>query len=244
MDDLNKSTRRRAVLAGGATLAFGGGVAYFATRSESRGDYVPAMAHASEETTGFGIELAGRPIAGEPDAPVDLYYWTDYLCPFCARFETETFPKLGRNYLDAGEVRLVALAYPNIGSYSTPAMVWDRCVWRQVAESTPTAYWRWHKRAFDAQAESGTEWADDEAFRDVTDATADVDTTAVQSCRDEQGEPIRAALDVDANRATAAEIRGTPGFVIYNRDRDVAGRLVGAHPYENFEQAIEQVRQA
>jgi len=29
-----------------------------------------------------GVELAGRPIAGEPDAPVDVYYWTDYLCPF------------------------------------------------------------------------------------------------------------------------------------------------------------------
>jgi hypothetical protein len=62
-------TRRRLLLAGGATTVFGGGIAYLASRSESSGPtYVPDSSHFSEETTGLGIELAGRPIAGDPDA--------------------------------------------------------------------------------------------------------------------------------------------------------------------------------
>src|SRR6056297_3804671 len=145
MESEGKITRRRALLAGGGTLAFGGGVAYVASRSESSEQrYVPATSHTSDETSDFGVELAGRPIGGERDAPVDIYYWTDYLCPFCKKFETETLPKVGANYLDAGEARLVFLAYPNIGEYSMPSAVWDRCVWRQVADSNPAAYWRWH----------------------------------------------------------------------------------------------------
>lgn len=113
MDGENTITRRRALLAGGTTLAFGGGVAYVASRSEStEQEYAPSTFHESDETTGFGVELDGRPIAGEPDAPVDIYYWTDYLCPFCKKFETGALPDVGRNYVDAGEARLVTLMYP------------------------------------------------------------------------------------------------------------------------------------
>jgi predicted DsbA family dithiol-disulfide isomerase len=44
--------------------------------------------------------------------------------------------------------------------------------------------------------------------------------------------------------AREARIQGTPGFVLYNRDSGAAGKLVGAHPYENFADAIDRVKQA
>jgi protein-disulfide isomerase len=242
MDSKDNITRRRALLAGGGVLAFGGGVAYLGSRSGSNDpDYVPATSHGSTATTGFGVELAGRPIAGERDAAVDIYYWTDYLCPFCEKFETETFPDIGRNYLDTGDARLVVLSYPNIGQYSMPAAIWGRCVWAQVADSDPGAFWNWHSAAFDEQPDSGTDWADEETFAAVTEQTDGVDPSAVGTCREERGDSIRESMDPNLAVARGARIQGTPGFVIYNRESGTAGKLVGAHPYENFADAIDQV---
>jgi protein-disulfide isomerase len=245
MDTKSNITRRRLLLAGGATTVFGGGIAYLASRSGSGGPtYVPASSHSSEETTGFGVDLAGRPIAGDPDAPVDIYYWTDYLCPFCKKFETETLPDVGEDYLDTGTARLVVLSYPNIGEYSVPAAVWGRCVWSQVADDNPEAFWRWHEAAFDEQAESGKEWADAETFRGVTERTEGVAASEVETCRQNRGEAIRASIEPNLEIAQSSGIRGTPGFVFYNRESGAAGKLVGAHPYENFANAIERIRNA
>jgi|AntDeeMinimDraft_5_1070356.scaffolds.fasta_scaffold00008_59 protein-disulfide isomerase len=245
MDEGDNITRRRALLAGGGTLLFGGGVAYAASRSGSNEQaYVPSNFHASEETTGFGVELAGRPIAGEPDAPVDVYYWTDYLCPFCKEFETETLPDIGTDYVEPGDVRLVFLAYPNIGEYSLPAAVWSRCVWDQVVDSDPAAYWHWHESAFDAQSDSGGDWADEETFTGITEQTANVERSSVDDCRENRGDAVQESIDVDLETGRSAGLQGTPGFVLYNREADVAGKMVGAHPYENFANAIEQIRNA
>lgn len=245
MDDESNITRRRALVAGGGVLAFGGGVAYIGSRSGSSGQhYVPDTTHAGSRTTGFGVDLDGRPIAGTRDAPVDIYYWTDYLCPFCKKFETETLPKLGRKYIDTGDARLAVLPYPNIGQYSTQASVWGRCVWLQVADSNPDAFWNWHAAAYAEQSGSGTDWADEETFAAVTEQTDGVDLSAVQTCREEQSSSIRARIDQNVDVARRARIRGTPGFVIYNRDSGAAGKLVGAHPYENFTDAIDEVMRA
>ncbi|NHX37730.1 MULTISPECIES: DsbA family protein [Halolamina] len=245
MGSKGKITRRRALLAGTGTLGFGGAVAYLASRSgSSAGEYVPETSHPSDGTTGFGVELAGRPIAGQADAPVDVYYWTDYLCPFCKRFETETLPKVGRNYVDAGDVRLVALAFPVIGEYSTPAAVWGRCVWETVAADEPAAFWRWHGAAFDAQERNGNDWATAETFRGITERTAGVSLDAVEECRQSRGDAVRESITVDAELARSVPFRGTPGFVIYNRESDAAGKITGAQPYENFADAIDRVLDA
>ncbi|MFW5934673.1 MAG: DsbA family protein [Halolamina sp.] len=245
MGSESKITRRRALVAGGGTLAFGGTVAYLASRGgSSAGAYVPDTSHTSDETTGFGVELPGRPIAGQPDAPVDIYYWTDYLCPFCKRFETETLPKVGRNYIDAGDARLVALALPVIGEYSMPAAVWGRSVWATVAADEPAAFWRWHGAAFDAQERNGNDWATEETFRDITQRTAGVSLDAVEEHRQSRGDELRASITADAEFARSVPFRGTPGFVVYNRESDAAGKIAGAQPYENFAEGIDRVLDA
>ncbi|WP_117595468.1 DsbA family protein [Haloprofundus halophilus] len=245
MDSEDNITRRRALVAGGATVAFGGGVAYLATRSGSGGrEYVPSSFATNDSTTGYGVELAGRPVAGDSDAQVDIYYWTDYLCPFCKRFETETLPKIGANYIDDGTVRLVSLLYPNIGEYSMPAAVWSRCVWRQVADDDPSVFWNWHGAAFEAQSESGDDWANEETFDRITRQTDGVSVDAVRDCRETRSDAMRETVSVDVDTARSSDIQGTPGFVLYNRKSDTAGKMVGAHPYETFSKAIDRVRDA
>jgi predicted DsbA family dithiol-disulfide isomerase len=45
-------------------------------------------------------------------------------------------------------------------------------------------------------------------------------------------------------RASRFGIRGTPAFVLYNREADVAGKITGAQPFDRFDEAITRVQNA
>lgn len=65
----------------------------------------PAPQHlAVEAETGFEL--------GSADAPLTLVAYTDYRCPFCARFEAETFPALHARYIASGKMRYIARDLP------------------------------------------------------------------------------------------------------------------------------------
>jgi protein-disulfide isomerase len=47
---------------------------------------------------------------GRPDAPVTIVQYASLTCPYCRRFQTESFPVLKREYIDTGKVRYVLRA--------------------------------------------------------------------------------------------------------------------------------------
>ena len=51
-------------------------------------------------------------------------------------------------------------------------------------------------------------------------------------------------LPADVEQARAYGMRGTPAFVVYGRDTDAAGKMMGAQPYERFQTAIRRVENA
>lgn len=280
MDSDGTVTGRRALLATCGTVAFGSGVAYFASggdlsadSSAADADRSPATGNFTDEptaredgnrttdrsteqeeatetedessepelTTGVDLDLSERPVFGAAEAPVDVYYWSDYLCSFCERFERETFPKLSSEYVDTGRVRFAVLGYPIMDDYSWKAMDWSRCVWRQVGDDDPGAFYRWHRAVFEAQEGGGHDWADDETFAEITEETTGVALEAVESCRDAHGDEVRAAVEAEVAAAERADLQGTPGFVMYNRETGAESGVAGAQPYENFVDAIEDV---
>lgn len=245
MDTPDSLTRRRALLGGVGVVLAGSGIVYGASTLESdSGPSVTADFDASSETTGFEIDLPGHPIMGSPDAPVDMYYWSDYQCPFCRRFERDTFPEIIRKHVHSGTVRTVFIEFPYMGANSRTAAVMDRCVWRQVRAEEPKAWWRWHTAVFDAQQRGQSSWASKENLLSITADVEDVDASTVEACLTEHRSDIEASIDADIEQASSFGIRGTPAFILYNRDSDVAGRLVGAQPYDRFAEAIKRIREA
>lgn len=63
---------------------------------------------------------------GRDDAPVVLVKYMSLTCPYCRRFQFETFPALKREYIDTGKVRLVIREFP-IGKASGTATIALRC---------------------------------------------------------------------------------------------------------------------
>jgi protein-disulfide isomerase len=242
-------TTRRAVLGGIGTITVGGGVVYGASRLDGSDESASNQSngvsfHSSSETTGFGIDLGGHPIMGEMDAPVDVYYWSDYQCPFCRRFGANTFPKLVENHVEEGTVRVVFVQFPYLSESSTTAAVMDRCVWRQVRDATPDRYLDWHAAVFEAQGEKGSGWASRANLLEITAGVDGVDAGAVEACVDDHGADIEAEIDADVRQASQFGIRGTPAFVFHDREADEAGKLVGAQPYDRFAAAISKVKNA
>src|SRR5215208_1385450 len=50
------------------------------------------------------LKLEGGYMLGSPDAPLTMVEFTDYQCPYCQRFHSNTFYELKKNYIDTGKV--------------------------------------------------------------------------------------------------------------------------------------------
>lgn len=241
MDD-SKLTRRR-VLGGIATVGIGGGVVYGAsTLGSDTSSTVSAEMHAANGTGAFDIELGGHPVMGALDAPVSIYYWSEYQCPFCERFESDTLPKLIESYVSTGDVRIVFIEFPYLGKDSMTAAVMNQCVWRVVKGSNPDAYWRWHSAVFEAQGKENSGWASKSSLLDITRSIDGISANGVEQCMNRNRKSIVKGIEADSQRARALGISGTPGFIIYNRQSEQGGKIVGAQPYDRFKSAIEQVK--
>ena len=98
-------------LAGEATAETGeavGTLAAAASPTDSPAGPTAAPSEAASIDYGF--------TRGDPEAPVAVVEFSDFGCPFCARFARSTFPTVEQEYIDAGTVRWryvpVAFGFP------------------------------------------------------------------------------------------------------------------------------------
>ena len=87
----------------------------------------------------FNIDIAGRPIRGNPNAKVTVINFDDLECPFCARMHQELFPSTFERYKD--QVRFIYKDFPltQIHPWAMHAAVDANC----LAAQNGTAYWNY-----------------------------------------------------------------------------------------------------
>ena len=75
------------------------------------------------------ISIDDDPIIGNPDAPITIVEFSDFQCPFCARFNAQTLPSIMEEYIDQGKVKLVFRDFPiqSIHPNALPAAVAAEC---------------------------------------------------------------------------------------------------------------------
>ncbi|AGB17487.1 protein-disulfide isomerase [Halovivax ruber XH-70] len=236
------SKSRRAVVAGGV-LALGGSGLFLASSGEedAASDPISPTMHGSEETTPVGVDLTGKPILGQPDASLELYYWTDFQCPFCETFERETLPDLVRSHVESGQVRIVFVPIAVFGEDSLTAAIAARCVWEHVREDDPAAYWDWHEAIFARQDGKNTGWADAGNLVSYTREVDGVDADRLQTCLADDRARYQSMVESDVEFAASFGVSGTPSFLVSNADTREQSFLVGAQPLERFTAAIDDV---
>ena len=167
---------------------------------------------------------------GRDDAPVTLVEFTDYQCPFCRKYQTDTFAELKKNYIDTGKVRFISRDLPlDFHPYAQKAAEAARCAGDQ------NKYWELRDHMITNSADLSQD-----AILKMAQSDS-LDMASFRACLD--ADKHKAEIQKDAADAGALGISGTPTFVIGKTAKDeIAGvRIVGAVPYSVFDSTIKDL---
>src|SRR6266540_1918344 len=163
------------------------------------------------------VDVTGRPIRGNKDAPVTIVEFSDFQCPFCSRARP-TVNKVRETYGD--KVRVIFRNFPlSIHPQAQKAGEAAGCAGEQGK------FWEMHDRLFANQAKLQVPDLKEHA------AVLGLDPEAFRQCLDSGRHT--ADLQRDAEAGTGYGVSGTPSFFINGRP------LVGAQPFESFAQVID-----
>lgn len=170
---------------------------------------------------------------GNKDAPIVIIEYSDYQCPFCRSWFSNSKSQLDKEYIETGKVLFIYKDFPL--SFHPMAPVYAeaaRCAGDQQK------YWEMHDKIFNEQGKFGQ--------GTVTNLTADdvkkwagelsLDTTQFNSCLD-SGKYTN-AVQANFNEGTDVGVSGTPSFVI-GKANGTGQLIVGAQPYSVFKSAID-----
>lgn len=157
-------------------------------------------------------------VIGDPNAPITLVEFSDFQCPYCARFFKTTLPLIEENYIKTGKVKWIYRDFP-IGKHAQAELT------AQTAECADEQ--GKFKEMHDLLFEKQPEWAEnDDAPKFMKNYAKQLGLGAKKfnECLDSKKYALEVRKDL-VDGATSG-ISGTPGFF-------VNGKLIsGAMPYE------------
>ncbi len=188
---------------------------------------------------------ADRNSMGDLNAPIKIEEFSDFQCPFCKRFYTDTEPLLVQYFISTGKVHFT---YRSAGNWVSKNVGGSKTESQDAALAAYCAadqgkFWEMH----DALFANNRDVEDDGSFvsRRLTEIANSVglDMTAYQDCYDSG--KYKDQVQKDFNDAVAAEINGTPFFVMtYTINGETkTEKIEGAQPFSEFQQKIEAALQ-
>ena len=185
---------------------------------------------ANAQQRGVFIGVDDDPVLGSPDAKVLMIEFGDYQCPTCRMFWKDVEPRLKKEYIDTGKVKLVFRDFPLMQSHPEAllAAMAVNCAGDQKK------YWEFHDKVFREQYNKG-----DDVIRlkpaDLKKWARDIklDPAAFDQCLD--SEKYKNEVLKDEADGEAAGVQGTPTFFINGH---VMG---GAQSYPEYKKLIDSL---
>lgn len=179
-----------------------------------------AAAPSGPELHGLGYEI------GLADAPVTVVEFSDFGCPYCARFALEIYPELHTEFVLSGQVRWVYLPFV-LGIFPNGA---DAALAAECA-GDQDRFWPMHDLLYEHQREWKETRDPDRLFLELA-ARSGLDPARFERCYREQEPADR--LEMQNQIARQIGIRATPSFVIQNQ------LVQGALPPEQFRAVLQR----
>ncbi len=179
------------------------------------------------------VSVDDDPALGSKDAKVTVIEFSDFQCPFCRRYFTQTFEQVKKNYIDSGKIRYVYRDYPlPFHPAALPYAEAANCANEQGK------FWDFHDKIFEEQNKQGVGTVDYLGADAVKKIASDLglDTAKFNTCFD--SEKYKDEVQKDLAAGSTAGVSGTPTFFIGN-DKKGYKALVGAQPYAAFQTAID-----
>jgi len=165
---------------------------------------------------------------GDKDAPVTIVEFSDYQCPYCAKFHINAFKEIKEKYIDTGKVKFVYRDFPLSGHpHAYPSALIAECVGDQKGNE---GYFAMHDKLFTTVG-AGEAFNYDELSQFAV-TTVGANAATLKKCFDD--EKFKDEIYADMEEASSVGIKGTPGFIVGTTV------LAGAQPFSVFEAAIEE----
>ena len=184
-----------------------------------------SQAEGSDWLTVEGTTTDNLTYLGNPDAPVTIIDYSDFLCSTCRSFVLKTEPQLREKYIKTGQVKLIFSAIVDFGDGSLQAHQAALCAREQGK------FWPMHDLLYENQG-SLFRGNVQETLKKLA-AQLPLNPQEFNTCLDEQR--TAALVQSQDEHRRQLGLRTRPTF-------DLNGQLiVGAQPFEVFQNAIESL---
>lgn len=202
----------------GSESSQGGSSSGSGTSNGTGGAAQPGLADVAERRDPADL-LATGPV----DAPVVLVVFSDYQCPFCAKWNAQTLPSM-MEYVESGDLRI---EWRDVNVYGPPS---ERASRASYAAALQGEFWQYHDALFaEGKTRSSADLSEDALIALAGDLGLDTDTFATDMASEETVTQIAAnqklGLDLGAS--------STPVFILGGQP------IVGAQPTTVFQDAFQ-----
>ncbi len=171
-------------------------------------------------------ERSSAPVLGNQKAKVAIVEFSDFQCPFCQKFTNETFNQIKTNYIDTGKAKIIFRNFPLVQLHVNA---------EKAAEAAECAnqqgkFWQYQELLFKNGKSDGAGLAANDLKNYA--GQAGLNQNQFNSCLDTGA--TAQIIQQDIKDGQSAGVTGTPSFFVNGK------LIVGALPYDNFKQAIEE----
>jgi protein-disulfide isomerase len=180
---------------------------------------------------------------GDPAAPIQMTEYSDFQCPFCDRFHSNTLPLLEQYYIDTGKV---LFTYRSAGNFVSGNIGGANTESRDAAAAAYCAgdqdrFWEMHDALFTNNRDVENQGSFSSRRLSEIARVAGLDAAQFEECFDSGKYEDR--TEQDLKDGITAGLQGTPFFVVtYTVNGETMTTTIdGAQPFSEFQVTLEAI---
>jgi len=175
------------------------------------------------------------PYEGNASAKINIVEFSDYQCPVCGAFFSQSEPKMMSDYVDTGKARFYFMDFAFLGpdSYTLSQGMW--CANEQ------NLYYAYHDYIYSNQGTENTGWATPDKVKTLAANIQGINAQQFNACLDDSNNlsgKYLSRVQFLTRLGKDSGVTGTPTFYIGNSGIGYL-TVVGNQPYSVFKQTID-----